>query len=179
VGKFNVTGLLAKLGINVESVSRGAHAGMLSPFRDFTDEEREWLQAETDELYRAFLDRVAEGRSLAIPQVDAVAQGRVWTGRSARALGLVDSLGGLPLAMAMARNAAGLEADSPVEILPHVERSWYQRLFQSAFDESGELLESADPTGILSSTVVRAWLGASRLHDGRALALLPWSIEVR
>ncbi len=179
VGKFNISGLMNKLGINIETVSRGAHAGMLSPYRDFTAEEREWLQGETDELYRTFLDRVAEGRGMDVPQVDAVAQGRVWTGVAAHELGLVDTLGGLPLAIALAREAAQLGDDSAIEVLPHVEHPWYQRFFDSLFSEEVREEPPTDLTQIAGSAVLRAWLTVSRLHDARALALMPWSIQIR
>jgi ClpP class serine protease len=115
-----------------------------------------------------------------VAEVDTVAQGRVWTGLAARELGLVDTVGGLTLAMDLAREAANLDPGGPVEMLPHVERPWYQRLFESALEEDAEVgAEAADPTGLTRSPVLRAWLAASRLHDGRVLALMPWSIHVR
>jgi protease IV len=179
VGKFNISGLMNKLGINIETVSRGAHAGMLSPYRDFTEEEREWLQGETDELYRVFLDRVAEGRGMDVPEVDAVAQGRVWTGVAAHELGLVDTLGGLPLAIEIAREAAQLADDSPIEVMPRVEHPWYQRFFDNLFSDEAAQPSGLDVTEIAGSAVLKAWLTVSRLHDARALALMPWSIEIR
>ncbi len=174
-GKLNMLGLYRKLGLNVETVSRGRHAEMFSPFRDFSPEESERFQAQMDEVYRVFLSRVAEGRRKPVSEIDSVGQGRVWTGLSARRHGLVDALGGLPRAIAMARARAGIEEDEPltVEIYPRVERPLFQRLFAEVLADEEALTVVALPP------VVRAWLAAATFPAGVALTLMPWSIEVR
>jgi len=181
-GKFNVRGLLDKLGIQVETLSRGAHAGVLSPFRDFTPEELERFQQQTDASYRVFLGRVSEGRGLELADVDSIAQGRVWTGIAAWQRGLVDTLGGLSTAIALAREAAGLPDDAGVEVIPRVERTWIESLIESAFEERDSRTEfgtnrmlAALPAG----PALRAWIVASRLQGGVILALMPWTLEVR
>ena len=88
-GKFNVLGAYHKLGLNVETVSRGPHAEMLSPYRDFSPEEAERFRRSLEEFYRGFVARVARGRRLAEAQVDSLGEGRVWTGMAARERGLV------------------------------------------------------------------------------------------
>src|SRR6185503_10924998 len=110
-GKLNVLGLYRKLGLNVETVSRGRHAGMFSSVRDFTPEETTRYQAMLDTFYRGFVRRVAAGRRLSEARVDSIGQGRVWSGADARALGLVDRLGGVDLAIRMARAKARLPND--------------------------------------------------------------------
>ncbi len=174
-GKLNLLGLYRKLGLNVESVSRGRHARMFSPFTGFSDEESLRFQAQMDEVYRVFLSRVSEGRHRPVSELDTIAQGRVWTGLSARRHGLVDAIGGIPTAVAMARARAGIDEDESVtiEVYPRVERSYFQRFFAEMLADEEEL------TGVTLPPVVRAWLAAAAFPTGVALALMPWSIEIR
>src|SRR5690606_29500284 len=94
-GKFVLAATMEKLGIGTAAVSEGAFAQIYSPFRPFTDIERERLSDHMRATYDLFVDRVALGREQPATSIDAVAQGRVWTGRQAQELGLVDELGGL------------------------------------------------------------------------------------
>jgi protease-4 len=175
-GKLNLLGLYRKLGLNVETVSRGARAEMLSPFRDFTPEEASLHQRTVQESYGTFLDRVADGRGFTLEEADSVGQGRVWSGRSAWELGLVDTLGGIPVACELALEAAGYEIGTPyvVEVLPRVERTMFDRLLEEWLGES----ETADFTAALPPAV-RAWITAAGFPAGRMLAMLPWSIDIR
>jgi protease-4 len=173
-GKLNVGGLFNKVGVNIETVTRGTHAGMMSPYRDFTAEELQRYQQQIDAWYRLFLSRVVEGRGMSEAEVDSVAQGRVWTGVDAWERGLVDTLGGLETAIALAREAAGIQGTGPIEVLPRVEHHWYEDVFEAMFDreQSAALPEMMSP-------VVRAWFTAARLQSGIALALMPFSVEIR
>jgi protease IV len=177
-GKLNVLGLYHKLGLNVETVSRGKHAGMLSPFRDFTPEEAARFQTQMDEVYSTFLSRVAEGRRLTREQVEGVAAGRVWTGVAASSRGLVDALGGLERAFAMARARAGLDPDEPlsIEVLPHVDRPFFQHALGDLFGDDDDGDTSAR---VELPAIVRAWIAAASFPSGQTLALMPWSIEIR
>jgi protease-4 len=74
-GKLNVLGLYRKVGLNVETVSRGKHAEMMSPFKDFSSEESEAFQNSMLQVYRTFVDRVADGREMKAQDVDAIAKG--------------------------------------------------------------------------------------------------------
>jgi protease IV len=178
-GKLNLIGLYHKLGLNVETVSRGRHAEMLSPFRDFTPDEAARFQGQMDEVYRLFVRRVSEGRRWPASQVDSVAQGRVWTGLAARRHGLVDALGGLTRAFSMARSRAGIADEQPltVDVYPRFERTLLQRVLA---DMVGEEDGQDDVLAVAAlPPVVRAWLAAATFPAGRALALMPWSIEIR
>lgn len=117
-GKLDIAGLLGKIGVNVETLRTSAHADAESPFRPFTDEERERLAEKIEQFYALFLQRVSDGRDMSKQEVDAVARGRVWTGRQAKEHGLVDGLGGLRQALAKARVLAGLRDDVPIVELP-------------------------------------------------------------
>jgi protease-4 len=177
-GKFNVSGLLDKIGIGVESLSRGRRAEMLSPFRDFTAEEAELYDHQLEDFYGGFLDRVARNRGRSATSIDSVARGRVWSGRSALAVGLVDTLGGIDVALAEARRAAGIDADAPVTIerWPTVERSFLQQLIEGLVDEE-ELASIGIPEALPEAFRVLA--SASVLSSGRALAWLPIAIDIR
>ena len=107
-------GLLERLGVTTGTVSRGDRALMFSSRRGFDDVERERLAASLDAVYDDFVAKVAQGRGLSVPEVEAVARGRVWTGRDAVDAGLVDRLGGLREALQLARSRAGLPDDAPV-----------------------------------------------------------------
>lgn len=115
--KLVVGELLAKLGINRELLSRGRHARIWDPQRPFTAEERGYVQGWIERTYDVFVARVAAARDLDIDHVDAVAGGRVWTGRQALGHGLVDGMGGLEDAIALAREMAKLGPRAPVRPL--------------------------------------------------------------
>ena len=115
-GKLVVTGLLDKLGVTGEAVTRGANAGMFSPFEDFSPEARARLDAFLDRTYQGFKERVAAGRHMSADQVEAVAKGRVWSGEAAKERGLVDALGGYDVALRLAREAAAIPADGAVDL---------------------------------------------------------------
>lgn len=121
-GKFVTGGLYEKLGANIESVSRGQNAEIASPARPFTDTERERIAALIRETYDEFVARTAESRGMTPEKVDAIARGRVWTGRQAHELGLVDELGGLDRAIAIAKERAGIDADEQVQIVVYPPR---------------------------------------------------------
>jgi protease-4 len=119
VGKPVVSDLLDRLGVGMGSVEDGAHARMFSTTRDFSDSEWERVNASLDRIYDDFTAKVADGRNMSREQVHKLARGRVWTGADAKANGLVDELGGLDLAVELARKKAGLAADAPTRVFPH------------------------------------------------------------
>ncbi len=175
-GKLNYLGLAHKLGLNVESVSRGRHAEMMSPFRDFTPEEAARFQAQLESFYRVFVGRVAEGRSLEPATVDSLGGGRVWSGVAAKRFGLVDSLGGLDVAIAIARDRAHLDPDRdvPVVLYPRAHRLALRRFIGSLVDEDDEQSQV-----LLARPALAAWMRAARFPAGSVLAMLPFSIEIR
>jgi protease IV len=112
------------LGATRDPLARGANAGIYSSSRPFDERERALLERRIAEIYERFLALVAEGRSLSRPAVESAAQGRVWTGEDALRFGLVDALGGLDDAVAVARELAGLSADEgALRFYPRV-RGW-------------------------------------------------------
>ncbi|MBP7273178.1 MAG: signal peptide peptidase SppA [Saprospiraceae bacterium] len=98
-----------KLGIHFDTVKIGKYATMGSPFYPMTTDEGKIMQKSVDKVYDIFLKRVADGRKMPTDAVHAIAQGRVWTGKRAAEIGLVDKLGGLQEAVAAAASKAGLK----------------------------------------------------------------------
>jgi len=117
-GKLAPQGALTKLGVNVFPMGRGKHATINASLAPWSDDERRTIQATMETVYRVFVGRVAEGRHKTPAQIQAIAQGRVWTGSKAKELGLVDELGGLDAALDAARGLAKVDAATPLEIYP-------------------------------------------------------------
>ena len=122
-GKADVSGLLRKIGVNVEVYKTAPRADAESLFRPFSEDEHVELENKVAEFYDVFLSRVAEGRKMTKEAVDRVGQGRVWTGEQAKANGLVDELGGLRQALIEARQLGHLPEDAPIIELPKIQTS--------------------------------------------------------
>ncbi len=138
-GKADVTELLKKIGLSVEVYKTAPRADAESIFRPFTDEEKAELGRKVAQFYDMFVSRVAEGRKLDKKAVDAVGQGRVWTGEQAKARHLVDEIGGLRQALAEARHLAGLPDYAPIVELPVIETSLVGRLLGLEGVKAGDL----------------------------------------
>lgn len=113
--------LTDKMGITVDTVKTGKFATGLSPFYAMNEEERAIVQEGVDSIYQLFLRRVAEGRDMSVADVHEIAQGRVWTGEAATGIGLVDAIGGLDEAIAMAARRIGIE-DYAIAQYPRVKK---------------------------------------------------------
>jgi len=121
-----IEGLLEKLGLEMEIIKAGEHKDM--GIRPLTDEERQIMQAITDELYEQFVGAVADGRNLSPETVRNLATGQLYTGGQALKLGLVDELGGLDRAVELAAELAGVTAPTVEEYgLPGF---WWSGLLQ-------------------------------------------------
>jgi protease-4 len=117
-GKADVSGLLGKLGVTIDTYKTAPRADAESFFRGFTPEERHELEHKVDQFYDTFLDRVSQGRGMSKEQIDLVGRGRVWTGQQAFERHLVDHLGGMREALADARASAYLPEDAPIVEYP-------------------------------------------------------------
>ncbi len=109
---------LDRAGVSTDSVTEGAHADMFTTSRPYSDEEWEKINSWLDRIYADFTGKVADGRGLSRDQVQEIARGRVWTGADAAGIGLVDELGGLDTALAVARQKASLPQSSAVRLFP-------------------------------------------------------------
>ena len=117
-GKLAPGGALAKLGVTTFPRGPGKRATMYASLEPWTADERATVQTMMTSIYDVFVGRVAAGRGKTPAEIDAIAQGRVWTGADAKRLGLVDELGGLEAALAEARKLGGVADDAPVEEYP-------------------------------------------------------------
>ena len=118
-GKLITTGLWDKIGVSWDEVSQGKNAGIDSTLHDFTPEQHARFEHSLDEVYHAFIAHVADGRKLDPAKVETIARGRVWTGAQGKENGLVDELGGLDVAVGLAKAAAHIAADQPVVLRPY------------------------------------------------------------
>ena len=115
---FDVEKLTANLGLTFDSVKTGKMADALTITRPKTDQELAVMQRMVDWTYAQFIDKVAEARKLDRAKVEEIAQGRVWSGKSALDLGLVDELGGLDAALRHAAHRVGLGSKPRLEEFP-------------------------------------------------------------
>jgi protease-4 len=105
----NFSTLSKRIGINAAQVNTHANSADYSPFVPLTDRFREVTQESIERIYKTFINRVATGRKMSFEQVDAIAQGRVWTGAEALQNGLVDGIGGMDEALAEAAKLAKIK----------------------------------------------------------------------
>ena len=105
----NVEGLLKKIGVEGVVIKSGRFKDVGSPLRKMSDEEHELLQSVMDDVHRQFIEAVAAGRGLDVTVVQALADGRIFTGRQAKDSKLVDELGDLEAAIQLAADVAGIE----------------------------------------------------------------------
>jgi protease-4 len=111
------TMLKNKIGLTFDTVNTNRNSSALSVMRPLSTESRALMQKNVEDFYKIFIGRVAEGRGLDVNYVDSIARGRVWTGRDALALGLVDTLGGIDVALEIAADMAGISNYS-VKVYP-------------------------------------------------------------
>lgn len=125
----NLQELYDRLGISFETFTSGPHKDMGSAARSLTEEEREIFQVMVDDIFQQFVDIVAQGRHLPKEEVEELADGRIFTGRQAQELGLVDDLGNFHDALDLAADLAGLGTD--YRTLEFTRTTPLQRLLQS------------------------------------------------
>ncbi len=116
-GKFNMKGLYDWLGINKVILKRGRNADIMSDYQGWIENQEEKMNQSMMSIYWAFVDKVAEGRGMSREAVDAIAQGRIWTGEQALDNGLVDKLGGYEDAMELLKKKAGISDNSSIKIV--------------------------------------------------------------
>jgi len=154
-GKLVVDHLLDRLGLNTGTVQQGARALMYSGRRGFDEDERARFGVMIDSIYTDFVAKVAAGRKRSESEIEAVARGRVWTGRDATEAGLVDELGSLRDAVRIARERANLPEDSPV--LGAIRVPPLARL--------GRAKNSEDPRTWVGTALPRAATASGRIPD--------------
>jgi protease-4 len=154
---------LAKIGVSTDGVGTTPLSGELRLDRSVGPAAAMLLQATIERGYEDFLARVSAGRGKSRDEVDAIAQGRVWSGRDAKRLGLVDELGSLDEAIEAAARRAGLEEGKYERDYLEPEKSWAQQLVASVqISFAGvvhEAFGSVDPTALALLDAAKRDLG--------------------
>jgi len=163
-----------KFGITVDRVNTNSSADVTSPFRPLSNYEIVKLQKMVDETYSTFMQRVADGRKLTTEFVDSIGQGRVWSGVDALNLGLVDTLGGLDVAIAKAAQLANLKKYSISEY-PRMKDFWEE--FMDAFLNTK--ISSRFPKSSLYKTYLYFQYIESVLEMKGIQAKIPYVIEIQ
>ncbi len=173
-GKPVTASLLERVGITTDSVTEGAHADMFTTTRPFSKEEWSKINSWLDRIYADFTGKVASGRNMTTAQVHEIARGRVWTGADAAANGLVDDLGGLDDAVALARRKARLPDSAPLRGFPRV----------TPLDRLRRPESSEDYAAAGASLLAESWGPVWRLAAGAGLPpfgplhlAIPWTFQ--
>ncbi|CAK8563285.1 unnamed protein product [Lathyrus sativus] len=117
-GRFNLGKLYEKIGFNKEIISRGKYAELhAAEQRSLRPHEAELFAKSAQNIYKQFRDKAAFSRSMTVDKMEEVAQGRVWTGKDAASYGLVDAIGGLSRAIAIAKLKANIPQDRQVTVV--------------------------------------------------------------
>jgi protease-4 len=115
-GKFDMSEMYEKLGINFSHVTRGPNARFMGSDRGFTEEEFQLFEERHYASFQVWIDDIARHRNMSVEKVESLGLGRVWTGRQAVTNGLTDEIGGLWEAVAAARRLAEIPADTSTEL---------------------------------------------------------------
>jgi len=183
-GKPVLRGLYDWLGISNEYVLRGKEAGMFRETEKFSDDERakfeDWIKTT---YYNDFVPKVAKGRHKDPKDVDAVGQGRVWTGAQAKDRGLVDEFGGLDRAIEVAKQLAKIPADKGVErvILPYPQ-TFLQELLSGGDNSNTKLEQQRAVLSALPEDARRAFRYMAlmdRMKNGESMLLMPFDLRIK
>jgi protease-4 len=183
-GKPVMRGLYDWLGISNEYVLRGKEAGMFRETEKFSDDERakfeDWIKTT---YYNDFVPKVAKGRNKDPKDVDAVGQGRVWTGAQAKDRGLVDEFGGLDRAIEVAKQLARIPADKGVErvILPYPQ-TFLQELLSGGDNSNTQIEQQRAVLAALPEDARRAFRFMAlmdRMKNGESMLLMPFDLRIK
>jgi protease-4 len=164
-GKFNLIKLYEKLGVTSEKITYGKRADLFSSFRRLSPEERNLLKKEILWTYDHFTTKVAQGRQMTKEEVNDIGRGRVWTGQQAKDIGLVDEIGGLSMALKIAKERAGIPEAQSVRIVVWPKKT---SLFESFF------AMSMAKTKLFSDKNLEKLMSAFKiLEKERILAIMP------
>ena len=173
--KFVIAGTLKKLGMNLEGVSQGKYANMYSPVRPFSPDERARMVESMQATYDAFVEKAAQGRNTTPERIDAIAQGRVWTGRQAKEIGLIDELGGLDRAVALAKQRAKIAQDTEVELVIYPPKKSFYDLLRDPLGSANRASSLASLLGLGGQPKIIQALAAPLqvFRRGEPLTLMP------
>ncbi|MFZ3065886.1 MAG: signal peptide peptidase SppA [Nitrospirota bacterium] len=143
----NLEGLFKKIGVEGVIIKSGKHKDIGSPFRSITNDEKELLQAIIDDVYAQFISAVADGRKMKPEAVKELADGRIFTGRQAKELKLVDELGTMQDAINITARLAGIKGE-PGIIEKRMDFSILDLLKEEFWGDIGERLRKGSYTNL-------------------------------
>jgi protease-4 len=186
-GKMVIGGLYDLIGLKTEVIARGANSGIFSTTTPFSDSERKAIKGLMMDVYDQFVDKAMQGRARAGKKFDKeeflkLAEGRIWTGRQAKANGLVDELGTLDDAIAAAKSMAGMKKDAEVEllVLPRP-RNFIDMIMESRTDARVLNLQSISTIKFVPDLQkhLRSLDGLLQLRSDPVWAILPARVAVK
>ena len=173
-GKFSLKDLYKKLGINKVEIPRGENSDIFSEHNKFSDEQRTLIKQGIDEFYQIFVDKVAEGRVMTDEEVDAIGQGRVWTGDQAMKNGLVDKIGGIKTAINMVKKMCGIPEGQAV----YVRRLPRQKSLLDRLLSDGLSVKNSSLLNFLPSNQRSYFQGYLYFKNYEPLAILPFYLYI-
>ncbi len=179
-GKFALGPALSRFGVDVHSLTVGGDfADAMDMGAPMTPAQRAAFSAWMDRIYEEFTGRVAQGRKLPIERVREIARGRVWTGAQAKLLGLVDGLGGFPLAVERAKALAGVKGEARLEDFggPSSPFEAIQRFFGASASAARTLSTALSLANDPKTQAVVSALGDARLRADGATVLAPLRVK--
>jgi protease-4 len=186
-GKIVIGGLYDLIGLKTEVIARGANSGIFSTTTPFSDSERKAIKGLMMDVYEQFVDKAMQGRaragkSFTKEEFLKLAEGRIWTGRQAKANGLVDELGTLGDAITAAKSMAGMKKDADVEllVLPRP-RNFIDMLMESRTDTRIPSLRNISAIKLAPDVQkhLRSLDSFLQLRSDPVWAILPARVEVR
>jgi protease-4 len=185
MGKPVMNGFYDWVGISTEYITRGKNSGIFREDRKWEGDELAKMQEQTNSIYfNNFVPKVAKGRNKSVEEVNAVGQGRVWTGAQAKENGLIDEFGGLEKAIEIAKQLANLPADRDVRRVAYPEpRSFFENIFGGG--ASVETSEQKAQKAVIQALPedVRKTLRYAHILDqmkrGEAMMMLPYELEIK
>ena len=164
-----------KLHVNVTTVKSNTHSDLYSLIKPLDAEEKEYMQASVEHIYERFTSIVAAGRDMTVEEVDAIAQGRVWTGAEAEGIGLVDEIGTLSDALNYAAMSIdGAEGINDVQIVEYPKP-------QTSMEMILEILGAGENVfaGTPFENIETAFKGWNESQAGKVYARMPYAITIR
>jgi protease IV len=176
-GKMVLGGSLRRAGVHVQPIEGAPNATVFSASRHFTDAQRARFKGSLQRFYDGFVQRVADGRDRSVDDIEPLCQGRVWTGRAAKAHGLVDRIGDLDVAVDRAARLAGRDGSHALRRrhVTAIDRNpmsrWASTAIRRALPGGAAALAGLDDLAPLWSVMA--------MYPNQPLAMLPWSIKPR
>ena len=165
-----------KLHVNVTPVNSNEHADMYGMIRPLDNKEVAYMQASVEKIYDKFTSIVAAGRDMTVEDVDAIAQGRVWTGAEALGIGLVDQIGTIEDAINYAATSIeGVTSVNDVQVVAYPKPQTPIEALLESFGGQGESIFAGTPL----EDVETAFSGWTEAQSGKMYARIPYEIIVK